>query len=362
MRARTMIGVSAGVLGLAALVTLVSMPPVAAAGAPDQQTVIKADPQKRDVVIRRQAAPNVVVRQGAAPAIEVFPDGGARLGVQIRDLAKDDVAKLKLASQNGVAVVDVTKDSAAERAGVKANDVIVQFDGENVRSAQQLTRLVRETAPGRTVKLAVVRDGKRVELDVTPAAPVAAMDVLIDRDQVRADVEREMQALRDRLPEYRSERRLPAPERSTPLPPGTTQRYQWSLPPGTADTWRWFGDEFPGAIDRLLSPGRARLGVRVQELTPELATYFGVTDGVLVSGVDTGTPAAKAGLRAGDVVTAIDGQAVTSAAQLVERLRDKDGEVAIGVTRDKKALTLKATLDPPQTPPRRRVIIAGRPA
>ena len=96
-------------------------------------------------------------------------EGGPRLGVQIRDIGKDELATLKLASLNGVAVVEVTKDSAAERAGVKANDVIVQFDGENVRSAQQLTRLVRETVAGRTVKMAVMRDGKRIEIDVTPA-------------------------------------------------------------------------------------------------------------------------------------------------------------------------------------------------
>ena len=64
----------------------------------------------------------------------------------------------------------------------------------------------------------------------------------------------------------------------------------------------------------------------------------------------------KAGIQAADVITAVDGKAVTSATQLVERLRDKDGEVTISFTRDKKALTLKATLDAP-TVPRKRVIV-----
>jgi serine protease Do len=363
MRAGLLIGVAAGVLGLAVLGTVASMPPVQAAGTPDQQAVMKAEQQKTDITIRRETSPNVVVRQRAVPSIEVFPEGGGRLGVQVRDLAKEDVANLKLASQDGVAVVEVSKDSAAERAGVKANDVIVQFDGERVRSAQQLTRLVRETALGRAVKMSVMRDGKRVELDVTPSAASDAVDVLVDRDQIRADVERAIQALRDQLRQYRSERRLPAPTPPSPPPPsGDTRQYrQWAIPPGTDDAWRWFGDEFPGALDGLLSPGRARLGVRVQELTPELATYFGVSDGVLVSGVDADTPAAKAGLKAGDVITAIDGKAVTSAAELVERLRDKDAEVTIAVTRDKRALTLKATLEAPRTRPRR-LIIAGRPA
>jgi C-terminal processing protease CtpA/Prc len=337
MRAGKLIVTAAGMLGLAVVSAVLIMPPVLAAG--------------------RQA----VIRQGAAPAIEVLRDSGPRLGVQIRDLEKDELAKLKLTSLNGVAVVEVTKDSAAERAGLKANDVIVQFDGENVRSTEQLTRLVRETVPGRTVKMALMRDGKRVEVDVTPTVAPAPADVLINRDEYRSDVDREMQTLRDQLRQYRNERATPAPTPPAPLPPDDSQLFrQWAFPPGTEDAWRQFGEEFPRSLDRLLSPGGAKLGVRVQELTPELATYFGVSDGVLVSSVDADTPAAKAGLKAGDVITAIDGKAVTSAAQMVERLRDKDSDVTISVTRDKKALTLKATLGAPPAP-RQRVIVSGRP-
>jgi serine protease Do len=343
MRAGRLIGIAAALLGLAVVATALIVPPVLAAGGQE-----------------RKPAPNVVIRQGAAPIIDVLGDGGPRLGVRIRDIEKDDLAKLKLTSLNGVAVVEVTKDSAAERAGVKANDVIVQFDGESVRSTQHLTRLVRETVPGRTVKVAVLRDGKRVEVDVTPAVAPAPAGLLFDRDEARSDIEREMQALRDQLRQYRNQRRLPAPAPPAPPPPGETPQYrQWALPPGTEDTLRWFGDEFPGTLGRLLSPGRARLGVGVQDLTPDLAAYFGVSGGVLVSSVEADRPAAKAGLKAGDVITAIDGKAVKSPAQLVEQLAGKQGEVTISVTRDKKALTLKATLDALGTRPRR-VIVARR--
>ena len=114
----------------------------------------------------------------AAPMIAAL-GGGPRLGVEIRDLSKEDVAKLKLPSQNGVAVDVVLKESAAEKAGVKAGDVVVQFDGENVRSAAQLTRLVRETVAGRTVKMGVVRDGKRMDLDVAPAEAESVFDLAV---------------------------------------------------------------------------------------------------------------------------------------------------------------------------------------
>jgi hypothetical protein len=214
------------------------------------------------------------------------------------------------------------------------------------------------------VKLAMVRDGKRIEVDVTPTVPPGPVDVLIDRDEIRRDVEREMQTLRDQLREYRYERRLPPPPPApkAPAPPGNTPHdHEWRLPPDAEGTFRRFSDEFPRSLDRWLTPGRARLGVTVQELTPDLAAYFGVSAGALVSGVDAARPGAKAGLKAGDVITAIDGKAVKSPGELVEQLAGKQGEVTISVTRDKKALTLKVALDAPGTQPRR-VIIAGRPA
>ena len=344
MRAGKLIVIVAAVLGVAVLAAVLTMPRIQA------------------VTQDKQAAPNIVVRQGATPVIDILGGGGPRLGVQIRDIEKDDLARLKLTSLNGVAIVEVTKDSAAEKAGVKANDVIVQFDGENVRSTQQLTRLVHETVPGRTVKMAVLRDGKRVEFEVTPAVPPAPVDVLINRDEIRRNVERDMQALQDQLREYRYERRAPAPGQPPgPLPPEILERYRLrALPHETDETLRRFSEELPRSLDRLLSPGRARLGVSVQELTPDLAAYFSVNAGVLVSRVDAERPAAKAGLKAGDVITAIDGKPVKSTAELVEQLAGKQGEVTISVTRDKKALTLKAALDAPGTRPRR-VIIAGRP-
>ncbi len=344
MRTGKLIGMAAAVLGLAVVATALIVPPVLAAGSQD-----------------KKPAPDVVIRQGATPVIDVLGDGGPRLGVQIRDIEKDELARLKLASLNGVAVVEVTKDSAAERAGVRANDVIVQYDGENVRSTRQVTRLVRETVSGRTVKMTVMRDGKRVELDATPTPPPDAAGLLVDRERIRSDVERQMQELRDQLRQYPNDRRPPALDGSSSLPPGGMSQYrQWAFPPGTADIMRWFGDAPASPLAQLLVPRSTRLGARVQELTPELDTFFGVTEGLLVSSVDAGTPAAKAGLKAGDVITAIDGKAVGSAAQLVEQLAGKQGEVTISVTRDKKALTLKAPLDASGTR-RQRVIIAGRP-
>jgi len=269
------------------------------------------------------------------------------------------VAKLKLPSQNGVAVEEVTKESAAEKAGVKAGDVVVQFDGENVRSAAQLTRLVRESVAGRTVKMAVVRDGKRVDLDVAPAEAGDVFNLAIAGERMPG-LEKHLEVVPEPGQMYRYDRRLPAPEQ--PMPPGGAFRWRQGvpLPAPEGDVLQWFGEGgAPGNFTFML--GRGRLGVNVQELTPELAAYFGVKDGLLVNSVQADTPAAKAGLKAGDVIGTVNGKAVTTPNELIKELADKDGEVTIGVTRDKKPLSLKATLEPRKAPARRTVVV-GRPA
>jgi len=104
-------------------------------------------------------------------------------------------------------------------------------------------------------------------------------------------------------------------------------------------------------LRRVIPANGATLGVTVAPLSDQLASYFGVKEGVLVSGVTSNSPAAAAGVRAGDVITAINGQPVSSSADLSRALRDSRAEsVDISVTREKKSLSLKATL-PARTRP-----------
>jgi membrane-associated protease RseP (regulator of RpoE activity) len=362
--------VALAVLVAGAVGTVGLTPAVSAAGQePGSQSQQAGKPEvesksvDKTVTVYRHAGEPVTVtvdvEPGQAPrvtthAIQGAPmiaaiGGGPRLGVQIRDLGKDDLATLKLSTPNGVVVDEVTSASAAEKAGVKAGDVVVQFDGENVRSAAQFTRLVRETVAGRSVKMGVVRDGKRVDLDVAPAEAENLQQFSLER----------------RTPApggtFTWEGRVPAPEQ--PIPPAGAPRRQQRIPmpDPEGDTLQWFGEGGAGAGSFVFSASRGRLGVNVQELTPELAAYFGVKDGLLVNSVQADTPAAKAGFKAGDVIGTVNGKTVSSSSDLVRELADKEGEVAIGLTRDKKALSLKATLEPRKTPARRAVVV-GRPA
>jgi S1-C subfamily serine protease len=227
---------------------------------------------------------------------------GAQIGVTVQDIAE------------GVRIEDVDQDSPASKAGLQTGDVIVQVDGERVRSARQFSRLIQETAEGRSVSLDVMRDGQRRTVDVTPEARGFGFDAdLIEREFARGmrDIEPRLRELEPKLRE-----------------------------------WRFDGPfEFGDTIPLMTSP-RSRLGVQLNHLTPELAEYFGAKDGgVLVSRVNKDSPAEKAGLKVGDVIVSVDGDRVRDTDDLVDELRDKTGDITLGIVRDKKESAVKATIE-----------------
>jgi serine protease Do len=236
---------------------------------------------------------------------------GSQIGVTVSDPDGQDAT--------GVRIDSVDEASPAAKAGLREGDVVVTFDGERVRSARQLTRLVQETPDGRQVAMTITRSGASQTLTITPEASAAAWNYPINGPEIREQVERSLRGLQ--LPELG----------------------------GPMFDFRF--DGMPGAGPR------GRLGVQVDALSDQLAEYFGVKGGgVLVSGVTPGSAAEKAGLKAGDVITAVNGTAVRDTGELVEELREAGsaGPVAIDVVRDKQTRSLTATLDAPAAPRRPR--------
>ncbi len=246
----------------------------------------------------------------------------SRIGIVTRDVTEADVKQFKLPGQFGACVTAVESGSAAEKAGLRSGDVIGEFDGERVRSSAELQRLVRETPVGRTVKVGAIRDGKRIDLTVT------------------TESEPNAGAYTFRSPDGRQFRfDLPSPGfRENP-----NQPFFWS--PQIPDWRRPFRGPrmvFPGPIP-LNTP---RLGIGVQELTPQLAEYFHTQEGVLVATVEDRSAASRAGVKAGDILVSVDGHRVANADDVRTALREKraGGEVTLGIVRDGKPLTLKATV------------------
>jgi C-terminal processing protease CtpA/Prc len=107
-------------------------------------------------------------------------------------------------------------------------------------------------------------------------------------------------------------------------------------------------DPDAGSMSITTTSSQGRLGVAVIQISPELRTALGAPAdrGVLVDAVKSGSPAAKAGLRVGDVVTDVDGDAATSAIDMLSAMADrKQGDaVKLAVLRDHKRVSLSATL------------------
>jgi serine protease Do len=273
------------------------------------------------VVVSALAAPALQAQTPAAPedrARVEMPRPGrvGTIGLRLTDVTSEHVKTFKLPKQEGAVVESVRPNSPAATAGFHEKDVVVQFDGERVRSASHLTRLVGETPAGREVVAAVMREGRRLDLRVKPEAGTSWFDprfggmIDLDAGEWREQMERAGRAARE------------------------------------------IGRNFP----EMVAPDRGRLGVTVQDVSGELAAYFGVKAGVLVSSVVPDSAAAKAGLRAGDVITEVNGTAVATPRELVAALPAADAprDVTLTVFRDRKEMTLKATLAAPASSTSRR--------
>lgn len=258
-------------------------------------------------------APGVPGMPGEPPmAFSFFLDGGSFIGVYAEDVNKEDMGRYGMREVRGVAITQVVKDSPAEKAGLRKDDVILRFEGDSVTSVRKLNRLVSEVAPDQTVRLTISRGGAEQDVSVTVGKRDNSMNTF-----------RSLEGLEglDRL-----------------------------MPPG-AKVWKWEG-QAPGADGRIFAFGNnRRIGVTSMQLTKQLADYFGISDGkgVLVTSVADDSPAAKAGLKAGDVITAIDGERIEGAGDLARGINNKkDGDVTLTIIRNKNQRTI--TLTPKEIP------------
>ncbi len=92
--------------------------------------------------------------------------------------------------------------------------------------------------------------------------------------------------------------------------------------------------------------GGRRIGVSTVQLTKQLADYFGIADGkgVLVTSVSDDSPAARAGIRAGDVIISVDGEKVEGSGDVSRAInKKKDGDVTLTVIRDKNQRSITVT-------------------
>jgi serine protease Do len=260
-------------------------------------------------------APATPPQPGAARALAFSFEGNGFLGVVPENISRENMSRYGLSSPRGVGVSSVSEGGPAERAGLKKGDVILQFDGEPVTSTRKLLRLVGEAAPEQSVRLTISRNGSEQQLNVTLGQHEGVSRVF-----------------------------------GAAAPPDLNGYFR-AIPPNPPNAPRVWGNT-PEAFAYTFGNNR-RIGVTTAQLSKQLADYFGVSGGhgVLISSVTENSPASKAGLKAGDVITEVNGERVEDAGDFVRSLNKKDdGDVTLTIIRDRSQRTIKVTPERRQAP------------
>jgi membrane-associated protease RseP (regulator of RpoE activity) len=188
----------------------------------------------------------------------------------------------------GVTVTEVREGSPAEKAGLQQGDRILEVDSRKIETSRDLRRAMRDLEPGDTVQIRLKRKSQEKSVTATLGK---------------------------------------APENSFMQGP-----------------W-WSGENTPPPFGPgMLGMTRNYLGVRVLSMTEDLRAYFKAPRGrgILVSRVEEDTPAAKAGLKAGDVIIGLDGKGISDRSDIAEALSDRQpgDKIAVKIVRDGTERTL----------------------
>ena len=242
--------------------------------------------------------------------IVIGDDGSSWLGVETHEVTAGKAKELKLSAERGVVLGKIVPDSPAAKAGLKENDVVTEINGQRVEGAAQFRRMIHEIPAGRSIQITVWRDGRTQTLSATLG----------------------------KSEEHRHAMKMVAPT------PGTFAFRMPDIP--EIPPMEWNGNMVFGG-------GQPRLGIDAEDVSGQLGAFFGAPDGegILVRDVNSGSPAEKAGVKAGDVITSLNGERIRSVGELREKLSakrdEKDRTVKLGVLRNKSEISLTVQLPAP---------------
>jgi len=240
-------------------------------------------------------------------------DGGSWLGVETQEVTSEKAKSLKLSSERGALIGKVLPDSPASKAGLKENDVVTEINGQRVEGTAQFRRLIREIPGGRNVQLSVWRDGKQQNITATLGKSEERHNTMMNAMP---------QGFAFRVPEI--------PE---------IRNFDWN--------------------GGMLLAGKPRLGIDAEDLTGQLGAYFGVPEGegILIRNVNADSPAEKAGVKAGDVITTFNSERIRTAGELREKLAgiESGKSVTLGLLRNKSEIKLTVELPAPAAKEKRKV-------
>jgi serine protease Do len=245
------------------------------------------------------------------PDVHVLIQGGSFLGVHVSEVDSQRVKDRNLPEERGVEITRVEEGSPAEKAGLQKGDIVLDYQGQRVEGTAQFIRLVRETPAGRQVRMTVARGGNQESIQ----AVIGTRKGPLGREEIA---------------------RLASP-----------RNFEVWMPdiPRANTSWR--------------SP---MLGVEAESLDGQLASFFGVKQGVLIRSVTKGSAAEKAGLKAGDVILRVDSKIVSTPRQLSSLLREQreKSPVTLVLMREKTETSVSVTLEEDRDPKGRFRFAPGR--
>jgi len=207
--------------------------------------------------------------------------------------------------ERGAEVTSVEENSPAAKAGIKEHDVVLEYNGQAVQGTEQLTRMVHETPADRQVKVVVWRSGKTETMTATGATRNSGFSV----------------------------------NRS-----GEGNGFSFTMPEIQINPPQI---DIPRMVMNFQNP---LLGIEGEEMGKgsQLAEFFGVKEGVLVTSVVKDSAAEKAGIKAGDVVVKIGDASVKTPAEITSTLRGAtNSPVTVTVVRNKKEMPVTVTIENP---------------
>ncbi|MFH1842906.1 MAG: PDZ domain-containing protein, partial [bacterium] len=244
-------------------------------------------------------------------------DGDGWLGVTMQDLTRSMARALDLEHGEGVLIQEVVDDSPADEAGLEEGDVILEFDGRPVEDSDDLARYVRRTEPGDNAIIEIFRDGRARTIEVVMGERKENNNVWFYSDD---DKDNQMLQHLD-LNDLKGNARV---------------------------LMKRLGDDCENMHIEMFGGDHGYLGVQLTGLTEQLGEYFGVEngEGALISEVKADSPAAAAGLQAGDVVVEIEDDAVAAPGDVTKYMRgtEEGDEIRLRVLRDRSPRTFRITL------------------
>jgi predicted metalloprotease with PDZ domain len=275
----------------------------------------------------------------AAP-LALADDSPGYLGVMLQDLDENMAKALQLEGKSGVIITDVVDDSPAAMSGLENGDVILMFNGKAVMDTGDLTKAVRASGAGEEVEMVILHNGKKQTLRVELGEHEGGLawvsegdgNVWAFKSDDGEDVHIKM--LRD-LHGDEAEVRVKLLKDLQADIEGDHDVIIKKMIEGDEGTMAFFAGN-----------DRGFMGVSLDDVGGQMAEYFEVDGGALITNVNEDSPAAKAGLKAGDVIVKVGDTNIEDSADVHKAMQDTEPEqeLKVKVMRKGDDKTIKVTL------------------